>query len=219
MGVGQHAGGIQPMRPVPDDLRLVGRPGRSRPARARRCRRCPRPDAVDGGTSSPAAIRTSTGNMARQSSVSVPVTRIPASGVAGRGWVASGPPGADRLPVPTYPTGLRWLPAEGAGEVQTPLRGPGTAQLRMGDRVCPARDDRRALRARRRRAHVGGRSAHHHAAHLPRRGPGLRLTRRQANPGGCWDRWVSERPCRARRPGGASTTHIRSRPYPRHTEE
>ncbi|WP_040337115.1 amino acid deaminase/aldolase [Candidatus Blastococcus massiliensis] len=68
----------------------------------------------------------------------VPVTRVPAPGlvtVAGGGWVASGPPGVDRLPEPTYPAGLRRLPAEGAGEVQTPLRGPGTAGLGAGDRV------------------------------------------------------------------------------------
>jgi D-serine deaminase-like pyridoxal phosphate-dependent protein len=68
----------------------------------------------------------------------VPVTRLPAPGVvtvAGGGWIASGPAGADRLPLPTYPLGLRLLPAEGAGEVQTPLRGPGTAELRIGDRV------------------------------------------------------------------------------------
>jgi D-serine deaminase-like pyridoxal phosphate-dependent protein len=68
----------------------------------------------------------------------VPVTRLPAPGtvtVGGGGWIASGPPGADRLPVPTYPAGLHRLPAEGVGEVQTPLRGPGTAGLRVGDRV------------------------------------------------------------------------------------
>jgi D-serine deaminase-like pyridoxal phosphate-dependent protein len=68
----------------------------------------------------------------------VPVTRVPAAGlvtVAGGGWIASGPPGADRLPVPTYPAGLRWLPTEGAGEVQTPLRGPAAQHLRIGDRV------------------------------------------------------------------------------------
>jgi D-serine deaminase-like pyridoxal phosphate-dependent protein len=67
-----------------------------------------------------------------------PVTRLPAPGtvtVAGGGWSASGPPGKDRLPVPTYPAGLSWLPTEGTGEVQTPLRGPGTASLRVGDRV------------------------------------------------------------------------------------
>ena len=68
----------------------------------------------------------------------VPVTRIPVPGtvtVAGGGWTASGSPGADRLPVPTYPAGLSWLRTEGTGEVQTPLHGPGTASLRIGDRV------------------------------------------------------------------------------------
>ena len=68
----------------------------------------------------------------------LPVTRRPAVGtvtVAGGGWIASGPPGADRVPRPTYPAGLRLVPTEGAGEVQTPLRGPGTAELRVGDRV------------------------------------------------------------------------------------
>ena len=67
-----------------------------------------------------------------------PVTRIPVTGivtVGGGGWIASGPPGPDRLPVPTYPAGLAWLATEGAGEVQTPLRGPGTAELSPGDRV------------------------------------------------------------------------------------
>ncbi len=67
-----------------------------------------------------------------------PVTRIPAPGtvtVAGGGWIASGPPGADRLPVPTFPAGLRWLPTEGVGEVQTPLRGAAAARLSVGDRV------------------------------------------------------------------------------------
>jgi D-serine deaminase-like pyridoxal phosphate-dependent protein len=68
----------------------------------------------------------------------LPVTRRPAPGmvtVAGGGWIASGPPGTDRVPVPTHPAGLRLVPTEGAGEVQTPLRGPGTADLRVGDRV------------------------------------------------------------------------------------
>jgi D-serine deaminase-like pyridoxal phosphate-dependent protein len=67
-----------------------------------------------------------------------PVTRVPAPGVvtvAGGGWVASGPAGTDRLPVPTWPEGLTWLPTEGIGEVQTPLRGPGADRLRVGDRV------------------------------------------------------------------------------------
>ena len=37
--------------------------------------------------------------------------------------------------MPTYPAGLSWLRTEGTGEVQTPLHGPGTASLRIGDRV------------------------------------------------------------------------------------
>ena len=68
----------------------------------------------------------------------LPVTRQPAPGtvtVSGGGWIASGPPGRDRLPVPALPAGLQWLPTEGAGEVQTPLRGQGTAGLRIGDRI------------------------------------------------------------------------------------
>jgi D-serine deaminase-like pyridoxal phosphate-dependent protein len=67
-----------------------------------------------------------------------PVTRVPAPGtvtIAGGGWIASGPPGGDRLPAPTYPAGLRWLPTEGVGEVQTPLRGVAATRLTIGDRV------------------------------------------------------------------------------------
>lgn len=53
----------------------------------------------------------------------------------GGGWVASGPPGADRLPLPVWPTGLRYLPREAAGEVQTPVTGAAASTLRPGDRV------------------------------------------------------------------------------------
>ena len=55
--------------------------------------------------------------------------------VTGGGWIASGPPGNDRSPIPTYPVGLSLLPTEGAGEVQTPLRGDAARALRIGDRV------------------------------------------------------------------------------------
>jgi D-serine deaminase-like pyridoxal phosphate-dependent protein len=68
----------------------------------------------------------------------LPVTRRPADGVvtvAGGGWVASGPAGRDRLPQPVHPAGLRLTGTEGAGEVQTPLTGRGTAGLSIGDRV------------------------------------------------------------------------------------
>jgi D-serine deaminase-like pyridoxal phosphate-dependent protein len=55
--------------------------------------------------------------------------------VSGGGWIASGPVGADRPPIPTYPPGLMLVAAEGAGEVQTPVRGPAARRLRIGDRV------------------------------------------------------------------------------------
>ncbi|MFT4234951.1 MAG: amino acid deaminase/aldolase, partial [Microbacterium sp.] len=66
------------------------------------------------------------------------VVRRPAPEVAtllGGGWIASGPPAADRMPLPVWPEGLRYLPREGAGEVQTPLRGAAASALNVGDRV------------------------------------------------------------------------------------
>lgn len=39
----------------------------------------------------------------------------------GGGYVASGAPGEDRLPLPWLPKGLKYVGTEGAGEVQTPL--------------------------------------------------------------------------------------------------
>ncbi|GAA4116546.1 alanine racemase [Enteractinococcus coprophilus] len=54
--------------------------------------------------------------------------------VHGGGWIASGPPGADRLPQPTYPPGLRYTSTEGAGEVQTPLTSH-KGRLHIGQRV------------------------------------------------------------------------------------
>jgi D-serine deaminase-like pyridoxal phosphate-dependent protein len=55
--------------------------------------------------------------------------------VLGGGWIASGPSERSRQPVPWLPAGLRTLPLEGAGEVQTPLAGPDADRLRVGDRV------------------------------------------------------------------------------------
>ncbi|MCC2313832.1 alanine racemase [Cellulomonas xiejunii] len=66
------------------------------------------------------------------------VVRVPGDGwatVFGGGYVASGPASASRLPRPVWPAGLRLGPREGAGEVQTPLRVPARADLRIGDRV------------------------------------------------------------------------------------
>jgi D-serine deaminase-like pyridoxal phosphate-dependent protein len=68
----------------------------------------------------------------------VPVVRRPSDQVVtvhGGGLVASGPAGRDRLPVPWAPSGLHLTALEGAGEVQTPLTGPGTARMRIGDLV------------------------------------------------------------------------------------
>jgi D-serine deaminase-like pyridoxal phosphate-dependent protein len=68
----------------------------------------------------------------------LPVGRRPAPGVdtvLGAGYVPTGPAGRDRLPTPVLPAGLRLTGTEGAGEVQTPLRGEAADRLRIGDRV------------------------------------------------------------------------------------
>jgi D-serine deaminase-like pyridoxal phosphate-dependent protein len=67
----------------------------------------------------------------------LPVTRRPAPRIAtlfGGGYPASGPAGKSRWPKPAVP-GLRLLGTEGAGEVQTPVRGRSADGLRIGDRV------------------------------------------------------------------------------------
>ncbi|MEV7089075.1 amino acid deaminase/aldolase [Streptomyces sp. NPDC093085] len=67
-----------------------------------------------------------------------PVVRRPGVGVVtvlGGGYPASGAAGADRLPVPYLPEGLRYDPQEGPGEVQTPLLGPAADDLLIGDKV------------------------------------------------------------------------------------
>lgn len=53
----------------------------------------------------------------------------------GGGYIASGPPGPDRLPRPWLPEGLRLVPMEAAGEVQTPLVVPSGVDLNLGDPV------------------------------------------------------------------------------------
>ncbi len=70
--------------------------------------------------------------------VGFPVVRRPARNVAtilGGGWVASGPPGLDKLPSVVHPRSLKYVGLEGAGEVQTPLRGRAAERLRVGDTV------------------------------------------------------------------------------------
>jgi len=53
----------------------------------------------------------------------------------GGGYVASGAPGADRLPQPYLPTGVSLDPLEGAGETQTPVRYTGPLTLDIGDPI------------------------------------------------------------------------------------
>ncbi|MEV0264078.1 amino acid deaminase/aldolase [Streptomyces sp. NPDC050617] len=68
----------------------------------------------------------------------LPVVRRPGVGVVtvlGGGYPASGAAGADRLPTPYLPAGLRLTPMEGAGEVQTPLLGQPADDLLVGDKV------------------------------------------------------------------------------------
>jgi D-serine deaminase-like pyridoxal phosphate-dependent protein len=67
----------------------------------------------------------------------LPVVRRPAPGIAtlfGGGYIASGPANKTRLPTPAL-RGLKLLGTEGAGEVQTPVRGGPAEPLRIGDRV------------------------------------------------------------------------------------
>ncbi|MBG6057240.1 D-serine deaminase-like pyridoxal phosphate-dependent protein [Cryobacterium sp. MP_M5] len=66
------------------------------------------------------------------------VVRKPTAATAtllGGGWIASGPPGPDRSPLPVWPEGLAFVPREMAGEVQSPVTGAAAARLRVGDRV------------------------------------------------------------------------------------
>ncbi|MEV0677021.1 amino acid deaminase/aldolase [Actinosynnema sp. NPDC050436] len=68
----------------------------------------------------------------------LPVVRRPKRGVAtlfSGGYVASGTATPDRHPTPHLPRGLRLLPLEGAGEVQTPVVGRAADALVPGDRV------------------------------------------------------------------------------------
>jgi len=53
----------------------------------------------------------------------------------GGGYIASGEPGWDRLPVPVAPPGLAYVSMEGAGEVQTPLTVPAGVTLSLGEPV------------------------------------------------------------------------------------
>ena len=135
-----------------------------RSPRARGCsrRRCSTPTARF--TPRPAAL------------FALPVVRRPSARVAtvlGGGYPASGPAGRDRLPRPVA-RGLRLDRQEGAGEVQTPLRGPAAAGLRIGDRVWMRHAKAGELCERFDVLHlVRGRAPGRHGAYVPRRGPSV----------------------------------------------
>ena len=67
------------------------------------------------------------------------VVRKPAPGMItcqGGGYVGSGAVGPEKLPPPVMPQGLKYLPLEGAGEVQTPLILPNKVlELSLGDPI------------------------------------------------------------------------------------
>ncbi|MEV7398615.1 alanine racemase [Aeromicrobium sp. NPDC092404] len=66
------------------------------------------------------------------------VVRKPAPDIAtlfAGGYIASGPTNKNRQPAPTWPEGLKAVGTEGAGEVQTPVKGAAARDLRIGDRV------------------------------------------------------------------------------------
>lgn len=72
------------------------------------------------------------------SAIAFDVVRRPVADIVtvlGGGWIASGPALASRQPLPVWPQGLRTLPREAAGEVQTPLKGNAARLLGIGDRV------------------------------------------------------------------------------------
>lgn len=67
-----------------------------------------------------------------------PVVRKPSPDVAvtfAGGYVASGPASASRVPIPVHPAGFSYFGQEGAGEVQTPLKGAAAESLAVGDPV------------------------------------------------------------------------------------
>ncbi len=102
------------------------------------------------------------------------------------GYIGSGPPGWSRQPTPWWPR-ARLLRTEGAGEVQTPIRGRGVTELRIGDQVWfrqakagepMERIDRLQL--------VQGRRDHRGRADLSGRGKELRMTRADHT----WSNWA-----------------------------
>ena len=68
----------------------------------------------------------------------LPVVRHPGPGFVtafGGGYVASGPPGWSRVPLPFGREGVKLVRSEGVGEVQTPLHGNGVRDLALGAKL------------------------------------------------------------------------------------
>lgn len=68
----------------------------------------------------------------------LPVVRRPGRRIVtvfSGGYIASGPAGDSRVPSVHHPEGLSMIGTEGAGEVQTPLRGKAARSLAVGDKV------------------------------------------------------------------------------------
>jgi len=69
----------------------------------------------------------------------IQIVRIPKEDMIaclGGGYIASGAAGVEKLPLPMYPAGLKYLSLEGAGEVQTPFLLPKDCpRLNLGDPV------------------------------------------------------------------------------------
>ncbi|MET0930326.1 MAG: alanine racemase [Aeromicrobium sp.] len=66
------------------------------------------------------------------------VVRKPTKNIAtlfAGGYIASGPTNKNRQPLPTWPVGLTAIGTEGAGEVQSPVKGTAARSLGIGDRV------------------------------------------------------------------------------------
>ena len=120
------------------------------------------------------------------------VVRKPAPDVAtvlGGGWIASGPALDVASAAPGVARRAAHGPREGAGEVQTPLRGDAARGASRGrPRVVPPLQERRARRARRRLPPGRRRSRAARAADLPRRREGVPVTR----PGGIWRNWATD---------------------------
>ena len=177
----RRAGRRRP-RPVAGQLRRLRLRGvqRRRPRRHRGHRRlracsCPR-SSTPTARSRPGPPRSS-----GSTSSASPARASPPCSAAGTS--PPGPPTKSRQPRPVWPAGLALTSREGAGEVQTPLRLSGGADLRVGDRVWFRHAKSGEVMERFEQVHlVRGTTDRGHGPHVPRRAPHLRLTPRRRDP-------------------------------------